>query len=359
MSSGILDFFNKGSDEAAGRGDDVLRVRLECLVQFIYYLVLALILFKQSVMAHAVVLCVVTLIQVLLFINTYRSKSRTTRMVFIACMGLTAAYLSAVMGMTSGFQYFMYVALILLLLETHITFDSKIFLCTGIILVSVILNAVALLNSFNYPLIPGSAIEARVRVLNELSLAFNIVILGMSYTRHQVEAERQLYLANQKLKLAADTDPLTRLPNRRAILDVLEEIDRDKDSTISIAIGDIDHFKRVNDTYGHDAGDEVLKNISELIMKFMDKKGYCARWGGEEFLLVFTDTNGDDAYMVLDNFRRRLSESVTEYEGTRIMVTMTFGLEEHGFFQTTDKTIKAADSKLYTGKDTGRNKVVY
>lgn len=359
MASGIMDFFNKGSDEAAGRGDDVVRVRFECLVQFIYYLTLALILFKQGIAIHAVVLCVATAIQTLLFINTYRSKSRTTRMAFIVCTAIMATYLSATLGMNRGFQYFLYLALILLLLESHISFDIKILYCTGIILTSVILNAIALLNSFQYPIAAGSDVETRIKLLNEVGLAFNVVIIGLSYTRHQVEAERQLYLANQKLKLAADTDPLTHLPNRRAILDVLEEIDRDKDSTISIAIGDIDHFKRVNDTYGHDAGDEVLKNISDLIMKFMDKKGYCARWGGEEFLLVFTDTNGDDAYMVLDNFRRKLSEAVTEYEGTKIMVTMTFGLEEHGFFQTTDKTIKAADTKLYTGKDTGRNKVVY
>lgn len=359
MASGIMDFFNKGSDEAAGRGDDVLRVRLECLVMFVYYLVLALIMFKQSLLIPAGVLCVFTVIQVLVFIRTYRSKSRTTRMIFIISMAVAATYLSAVLGMNRGFQYFLYISLILLLLESHISFDSKIFFCTGIILISVILNAICLLSSIQYPMEPGSDVETRVRLLNEVALALNIVIIGLSYTRHQVEAERQLYLANQKLKLAADTDPLTRLPNRRAILDVLEEIDRDKDSTISIAIGDIDHFKRVNDTYGHDAGDEVLKTISDMIMKFMDKKGYSARWGGEEFLLVFTDTNGDDAYMVLDNFRRRLSEAVTEYEGTKISVTMTFGLEEHGFFQTTDKTIKAADSKLYTGKETGRNKVVY
>lgn len=354
-----MDFFNRGSDEAAGRGEDVLRVRLECLVQFVYYLTLALILFKQHIILHSGILLAATAIQVLLFINTYRSKSRSTRMLFIACMGLMAAFLSGTLGMNRGFQYFLYIALILLLLESHVSFDSKIFFCSGIILTSVILNAISLLNSFTYPIEVGSDVETRIRLLNEVMLAFNIVIIGLSYTRHQVEAERQLYLANQKLKLAADTDPLTHLPNRRAILDVLDEIDRDKDSTISIAIGDIDHFKRVNDTYGHDAGDEVLKTISDLIMKFMDKKGYCARWGGEEFLLVFTDTNGDDAYMVLDNFRRRLSEAVTEYEGTKIMVTMTFGLEEHGFFQTTDKTIKAADTKLYTGKDTGRNKVVY
>ena len=62
---------------------------------------------------------------------------------------------------------------------------------------------------------------------------------------------------------------------------------------------------------------------------------------------------------MLDHFRRKIGEAVTEYEGNKIQVTMTFGLEEHGFFQTTDKTIKDADDKLYTGKNTGRNKVVY
>ena len=359
MSSGFLSFFNKGSDEAAGRGDDVVRIRFECIVQFLYYMTIAIIFFVNGLMIPGVVSCLATLVQVSVFIRSYRSKSFLTRMAFVIVMFATSVYFSGYFGMTRGFQYFMYLALILILLETHISSDTKVLVCAGVILAAIILNALPLLSPHEYPIETGSSTEARLRLWNEMALAFNVVIVGLSYTRHQVEAERQLFLANQKLKLAADTDPLTRLPNRRAILEVLEEIDRDKDDNITIAIGDIDHFKMVNDTYGHDAGDEVLKNISALIMRFMDKKGYCARWGGEEFLLVFSSTNGDEAYLVLDHFRRKIGETVTEYEGNKIQVTMTFGLEEHGFFQTTDKTIKDADEKLYTGKNTGRNKVVY
>ena len=359
MPSGFLNFFNKGSDEAASRGDDVVRIRFECIVQFLYYVTVALIFFFNGFIIPGVVACLAVLVQISVFIRSYRATSRFARIAFLAVMFGVSVYYSAYFGMTRGFQYFMYLSLILILLETHISSDTKVFVCAGVILTAIILNALPIMYSHSYPIEAGSTIETRLRLWNEMALAFNVVIVGLSYTRHQVEAERQLFLANQKLKLAADTDPLTRLPNRRAILEGLEEIDRDKDDTITIAIGDIDHFKLVNDTYGHDAGDEVLKTISNLIMRFMDKKGYCARWGGEEFLLVFSNTNGDEAYLMLDHFRRKIGEAVTEYEGNKIQVTMTFGLEEHGFFQTTDKTIKDADDKLYTGKNTGRNKVVY
>ncbi len=359
MPSVFFNFFNKGSDEAASRGDDVVRIRFECIVQFLYYVTIAIIFFCHAFTVPALVACLAALVQVYVFVRTYRTQSRFTRMAFLVVMFGVSVYFSAYFGMTRGFQYFMYLALILILLETHISSDTKVFVCAGVILTAVVLNALPLLYSHSYPIEAGANTETRLRLWNEMALAFNVVIIGLSYTRHQVEAERQLFLANQKLKLAADTDPLTRLPNRRAILEVLAEIDRDKDDTISIAIGDIDHFKLVNDTYGHDAGDEVLKTISNLTMRFMDKKGYCARWGGEEFLLVFSNTNGDEAYLMLDHFRRKIGETVTEYEGNKIQVTMTFGLEEHGFFQTTDKTIKDADDKLYTGKNTGRNKVVY
>lgn len=359
MEKGFGSLLSKGSDEAAARGEDVFRLRLECIVQFVYYLTLSVIFIRNKIGLHYIPLLIAVVLQVLIFYTSYHSTRSINRIVFTVCMALVSLHLSAFLGIDLGFQYFMYIALLLILLESHISYSSKIVWCFFCILASVILHAVSLVYGNSLLIASESEIAARVRVFSEVAVGANIIIIGLSFAKHEVAAERALYLANQKLRLAADTDPLTRLPNRRAILEILKEIDMDNNEIISIAIGDIDHFKNVNDTYGHDAGDEVLKTIASAIMRFMDNKGYCARWGGEEFLLVFAGKNGDDAYTELDSFRHELGQLVTTYGDDRISVTMTFGIEEHGFYQSTAQTIKDADSKLYTGKSTGRNKVVY
>ena len=350
---------NKGANEAAERGEDILKLRLECIVQFVYYLTLGVIFLNNRIGHHCIPMFIAAVIQFVIFFRSYKSTRNIGQIVFILCMCIFSILPTASLGVDLGFQYFMYVALMLILLETSVSYSNKIVWCFASILVSVILHAVNYIYGLAYLSTSGADLAARVRVMNEVAVALNVIIIGLSFAKHEVEAQRALYLANQKLRLAADTDALTKLPNRRAILEVLGEIDLDNDETISIAMGDIDHFKNVNDTYGHDAGDEVLKKVASAIMEFMDDKGYCARWGGEEFLLVFAGLNGDDAYMALDTFRRRLGEITTTYGDAQIKVTMTFGLEEHGFYQSTAQTIKDADSKLYTGKETGRNKVVY
>ena len=359
MEHGLWGLLNKGADEAAQRGEDLVRLRCECIVQAVYYLTLTLMFIVNGMGLLYVPMSLALAIQIVVLIRSYKTKGSINRVVFTVCMAASSILLSTCFGVDLGFQYFLYVAILLTLLDSHISYGTKILCCVVAIILAITFHAVNLLHGMPFALDAPAMVLNRLRMWNEVALAFNIVIIGLSYTKHQVEAERQLYLANQKLKLAADTDQLTRLPNRRAILEVLKEIEESNTGTISIAMGDIDHFKMVNDTYGHDAGDEVLKTVSNEIMRFMEKRGYCARWGGEEFLLVFTDMNGDDAYYSLDSFRRKLAEKETEYEGSIIKVTMTFGLEEHGFYQNTDKTIKDADDKLYTGKETGRNKVVY
>ena len=121
----------------------------------------------------------------------------------------------------------------------------------------------------------------------------------------------------------------------------------------------LNFLKRVNDTYGHDSGDVVLKEISSMLTDFMDDKGYASRWGGEEFLLVFRGINADEVFQQLEMFRDSVAKKVIEVEDKTINVTMTFGLEEYSSHAGIDETIKKADEKLYLGKNGGRNRVVY
>lgn len=157
-----------------------------------------------------------------------------------------------------------------------------------------------------------------------------------------------------------ETDPLTQLGNRRYVKNQLEKI-KDKyvktGQTYSVAIGDIDFFKKVNDTYGHNAGDEVLKAVAATLKSMMNGKGFAARWGGEEFILVFDKMGMYDGADWLWKTLGKIREMVISTEGFDIKVTMTFGIVEGGDMAS-EAMVEAADEKLYFGKQNGRNRVV-
>ena len=129
--------------------------------------------------------------------------------------------------------------------------------------------------------------------------------------------------------------------------------------TLTVAMGDIDFFKHVNDTYGHDAGDMVLKELAKVFLEVMGKEGKVCRWGGEEFLFVFQNKNGYQANEVLHDILKRIRGMGIPYQSDWIHVTMTFGLEEYSGEKDMEAVIRAADQKLYRGKENGRNQIVY
>ena len=180
------------------------------------------------------------------------------------------------------------------------------------------------------------------------------------FSQKDNEEESKLMKYNDLLKKEAYTDQLTGLFNRRRAMEYIKTVREEyPDKPISIAIGDIDFFKKVNDTYGHDMGDEVLKDVAKIMVDACGKDAFLARWGGEEFLMVFPDCNGDDAYARIEDVRRTIQKTAIRVGGNEIHITMTMGLAEYDFNSDLQSTIKEADDKLYTGKANGRNQVVY
>lgn len=156
------------------------------------------------------------------------------------------------------------------------------------------------------------------------------------------------------------TDALTGLHNRRYLADAIQRIkDRSSETgtPFSVAITDIDFFKKVNDTYGHNAGDEVLKNVANILKQNMAGNGFASRWGGEEFVLIFDKTNMKDSLPILEKMLDTIRESVVETEGYEIKVTMTMGIVD-GSLSEIEEMVEAADAKLYYGKTHGRNQIV-
>ena len=127
----------------------------------------------------------------------------------------------------------------------------------------------------------------------------------------------------------------------------------------SIAIGDIDHFKHVNDTYGHNCGDQVLKDLAAMFVEKTFGIGHVCRWGGEEFFFFLPEMNLDQASILLNEIKVAVSKLPITYQDQVHHVTMTFGVEEYDYRSQLPELVKQADDKLYYGKNHGRNQVVF
>ncbi len=190
----------------------------------------------------------------------------------------------------------------------------------------------------------------------------DMVKLGNSIFKFLPAGELEI-LFYGNLGSAAHTDPLTRIYNKGYLLEALEaEFKRAKalHNDFSILFFDLDHFKKVNDTHGHDAGDYVLKEFSQIIrVSHLRPKDVFARYGGEEFCVLLSNTGAKAAHELAERMRAAVEAHAFIYEGKRIPVTTSMGVAElSSGIESAQTLLKAADKALYAAKGSGRNKVV-
>lgn len=213
--------------------------------------------------------------------------------------------------------------------------------------------------------VPQMQIPENIRYYYQIVTTVSIFMIISGYgcliSSNFLEMEKKLVETNKKLRHLAGTDPLTQLMNRLYMIEYAggQILGNGNGKGISVAIGDIDHFKIFNDTYGHECGDVVLKTLAELFKKVMKPYGAVARWGGEEFLFLFNESNGDEAYIILCGLRDEIKKLEVQYGTMRLKVTMTFGLVEIDRRRSFDDGIREADKLLYQGKEGGRDRIVY
>ena len=173
---------------------------------------------------------------------------------------------------------------------------------------------------------------------------------GKSLIRRKQEAEK-----------TAELDFLTGLNNRRSMFHQVEINDKRSDKNCqgtTLIMIDLDHFKQVNDTYGHDHGDAVLIQVSDLIKNSLRVTDIVARWGGEEFLILLPKTNIEQGFTVAENIRKTIANCTINYDGIEHNVTSTLGIASYSQHSNFEETIQLADKALYKGKRLGRNQVV-
>ncbi len=171
----------------------------------------------------------------------------------------------------------------------------------------------------------------------------------------------ELIHVNKKLEVSAHTDYLTGLPNRKSFIKTFKNSLRERNlnsNHLFVVMADIDYFKNINDTYGHEAGDIALIELSHLIQAKLRTDEIIARWGGEEFLLCLIDTDIDNVKDFVEKIRKEVEDLEISYKSKKIRLSLTFGIAIYNSPMTVDHCIRDADNALYLGKNNGRNQVV-
>lgn len=182
--------------------------------------------------------------------------------------------------------------------------------------------------------------------------------------RRTVDLHREIEAKNLLLEQLALTDSLTGLPNRRALEDWAA---RQCNGAVRhgyrfwVVMADLDHFKSINDTYGHKAGDEVLRKSAEVLRSSTRFCDMCARSGGEEFLIVLTHVEREGVQIAAERIREKLAAQTFRFEGQEVKVSASFGVASLGDGEVLDfgRLVERADQALYAAKRLGRNRVEF
>ncbi|MCR4705107.1 MAG: GGDEF domain-containing protein [Lachnospiraceae bacterium] len=301
------------------------------------------------------------LLMSLLLFATYRGWSGVAAEVY--CMLLSAVSLGVAILYGSGVAPMVFMLIQIMVLFTVNLLDLKSRLAFAAMLVAFYLFL------FNFMEVSEPVYALAETDVNLLRLLHYFTgglitfgIMGVTTVDSQLW-EKDLIERNESLRTLAAFDSLTGISNRTAITEVLNKatslFQKAKLEALTVAIADIDFFKRVNDTYGHNCGDIVLKEVAFLMRDFMEGKGKVGRWGGEEFLFVFYNMNGEQVERDLYDLQGRLRRLVVNYENYSFNVTLTFGVAEYSPKRDVLDTIEEADRKLYMGKQAGRNVIVF
>ncbi len=186
-------------------------------------------------------------------------------------------------------------------------------------------------------------------VICGIVIAIVLTVINMTITAYQARLE----------KLAV-TDKLTSAYNRRAfdllMAQAVKEVKRDgKD--LSLILFDIDWFKKVNDSYGHLAGDKVIQDVVNLTRQTLRESDVICRWGGEEFLIILRECNLENGTRMAENIRQKVGAHITTFQKNDIKVTISLGVAQYTGDDTEDSLLSRADKSLYLAKNNGRNRV--
>ncbi|MCM1103883.1 MAG: GGDEF domain-containing protein [Clostridium sp.] len=205
--------------------------------------------------------------------------------------------------------------------------------------------------------IDNPVLEFSLYTFNSICTFLFLIVFSLIYVVEIRSTYAKLRHQNMILEQLANTDPLTGLYNRRSMQLFIEQA-LASDSSFALIMGDIDDFKKINDTYGHDFGDVALHDIAQIAVAQVGEQGYVCRWGGEELLILISNGRYEQTYQIAESIRRHVANHIFETNNKWIHCTLTLGIATYQKGMSVEETITQADSNLYRGKRSGKNKVV-
>ena len=336
-------------------------VNTMCLVNFI--LVLGMIGVDLVVSSNhylSLIAGFVGLIMLLPYYLNARRRYISARVVFLSLAYISICALAVIFGKDFLFQYYLVpgVGMSLIFFRNEIGWKKWIFTFVGIplwMLLEVWFT--------QYP--PLVVIEGGfvgfISYFSGFLIFVTAIIMFATFTRESDLHLEGIHEVNSQLQDMASKDPLTGLYNRRFITDKLLRffnLAKQGNHFLALAMYDMDHFKRINDTYGHDAGDKVLQAVSKLAKENIRETDLLARIGGEEFCIVFTSGDRANIQQAVERLRAAIMNHPLQYEQTTIHISASFGVayftqELAGY----EELFKHADRALYQAKESGRNRL--
>ena len=262
---------------------------------------------------------------------------------------------------TMGWNTGIWIILVgVIFINYFLAFDSKSLTYIMAFLELILLILLYFIHKDEAPLIP-SAIRGAIVVCSIVFAFFIVLRLSMFADIITSSGYQQIRKETEELEKDSKHDFLTGLLNRRTIektlrFELIANKERSGNTNLVIMLGDIDNFKKINDTYGHDCGDEVLKDVASALKKSFRGKDYVCRWGGEEFLIILPDTKIEFIHEVSKRLKKQINNAKLP---DKTPVTMTFGMLicANGIEVDFEQAITLVDKLLYEGKLNGKDRI--
>ena len=287
--------------------------------------------------------------------NHLSIRKDLVKVIALTCIELTVhmGVITILCGLSYNFHHYVYFILIVVMFEYFLGDNLKHFI---ILLSSAgVIYLISQIYVKEYGSYYTSSNSVYEKLLNNINPLVSLALISYLI----IVVVKTLLAFEKTLIFNATHDILTQLPNRH-LLDDLDYVD----IASYVAMIDIDYFKKINDTYGHDVGDKTLKSLSKIIDKYCKSNNNlkAMRWGGEEFVLVYTSENSslNDFIKLLEQFRCDVSKDTIFVNDTcKINYHLTIGVSTYQEGNDLEDLIKVADERLYVGKKTGRDKIIY
>jgi diguanylate cyclase (GGDEF)-like protein len=336
-------------------------VNIISLANFIF--ILWMILFDLFINKNhylSIVLLGISFIMLIPYYLNYKKRYIASRLVFLSFAYFCICFLAVIFGKEFYFQYYLVpgVGMSLIFFRDEIGKKKWLFTFAGIPLWALLEFWFA-----NYPafIILDGKYASAISYFSSFLIFVTAILMFGTFTHESDNQLRNISKMNKKFKQLANIDPLTNLYNRRFVDEQLEhlfDLAKNQNGFLGFVIFDIDFFKKVNDTYGHDAGDKVLQIIAKLADENFRETDLVGRIGGEEFCIVFTNTNNENVLKIVERFRKEVEEQVVQYEEKNIKITSSFGISYFSNnLNSCEELFKNADTALYEAKRSGRNRI--